>query len=256
MNTLMTAVETVEESNVVSNDANKSNFNPSNVLANLETKRINWEQGTYRTSNQELYGILSLCLGFCGSLPFDQHKERNKALEKFFKSHGYKYNDESPLATRVVKAVFGEIDRRRVSTYSIVLRQAIKENVLTLDLPAWIEEKGGVQKVKLSTSSSYISPKDKASIGQQCLVGKTSIGNAKSDLLSHIADADHMGKTCVLLAEQLADGSFDIKAVIRSKGVVNAAYLALYSQQNKIIETANKEIRAANDADGAVTKAA
>lgn len=65
-----------------------------------------------------------------------------------------------------------------------------------------------------------------------------------------------MGKACVLLAEQMADGSFDIKAVVRSTGVINAAYVAVYSQQNKIIGAANKEIQSANDADGAVTKAA
>ena len=256
MNALMTAVETVEVSNVVLNDSQKNGFNPNKVLASLEAERLNWEQGAYRTSNLELYGILSSCLGFCGILPFDQHKQRNEALEKFFKAHDYKYNEESPLPTRVVKAVFGNIDRRRVSTYSLVLRQAIKEKVSLLDLPTWIEERGGVQEIKLSNSDSYVSLKDKACIGKQCFVGKTSIGNAKSELLSHIADAEHMGKACVLLAEQMADGSFDIKAVVRSTGVINAAYVAVYSQQNKIIGAANKEIQSANDADGAVTKAA
>ena len=82
--------------------------------------------------------------------------------------------------------------------------------------------------------------------------GKVTIGNAKSELLSHIADADFMGMPCVLLAEQMADGSFDIKAVVRSASVINAAYVSLYGNQSKVNEAAKKEVKAANDADGAI----
>lgn len=256
MNTLMNAVETSATNNVVSNDATQNSFDANKPLFNLEAKRINWEGGAYRISNLELYGILAECLGYCGEVSFSQAKARNSALESFFKSRSYKYNAENPLASRVVKAVFGNIDRRRVSTYSLVLRQAIKEQVNPQSLASWIEEKGGIQEIKLGHSSSYVSPKNKVDIGKQCFDEKSSIGNAKSELLSHIADAEHMGKDCVLLAEQMPDGSFDIKAVIRSTGVINAAYVAVYSQQNKIVEAAKKEVQAANDADGAVAKQA
>lgn len=252
----MNAVETSATNNVVSNDATQNSFDANKPLFNLEAKRISWEGGVYRTSNLELYGILAECLGYCGEISFTQAKARNSALESFFKSRGYKYKSENPLASRVVKAVFGNIDRRRVSTYSLVLRQAIKEEVKPLSLASWIEEKGGIQEIKLSHSASYINPKNKADIGKQCFDGKLSIGNAKSELLSYIADAEHMGKTCVLLAEQMPDGSFDIKAVVRSTGVINAAYVAVYSEQNKIIEAAKKEVKAANDADGAIAKQA
>ncbi len=34
----------------------------SQVLANLETERITWEEGVYRTSNQALYAVLAKCL--------------------------------------------------------------------------------------------------------------------------------------------------------------------------------------------------
>lgn len=256
MNTLINAVETTVTNNVVSNDATQNGFDANKPLFNLEAKRINWEGGAYRTSNLELYGILAECLGYCGEVSFSQAKARNAAIESFFKLRGYKYSSESPLASKVVKAVFGNIDRRRVSTYSLVLRQAIKEQVKPLSLANWIEEKGGIQEIKLGHSSSYVSPKNKADIGRQCFDGKPSIGNAKSELLSYIANAEDMGKACVLLAEQMPDGSFDIKAVVKSAGVINAAYVAVYSQQNKIIEAAKKEIQAANDANGAIAKQA
>ena len=256
MNTLTNAVETTVINNVVSNDTVQVSFDAKKPLFNLETKRISWEGGAYRTSNLELYGILAECLGYAGELTFAESKLRNAALDEFFKLRGYKYNAETPLASRVVKAVFGNIDRRRVSTYSLVLRQAIKEKIAPLSVANWIEEKGGIQEIKLGHSTTYVSPSDKANIGKSYFNGKVTIGNAKSDLLSHIADAEFMGSTCVLLAEQMPNGSFDIKAVVRATAAVNAAYTALYAQQNKAMELAKKEVQAANDADGAIAKQA
>ena len=251
----MNAIDTqvFETTDVVLNDKMKFNFDASKTLINLEAKRISWDKGAYRTSNQMLYGILSECLGYASTtLTGKEAKARGESLGEFFKSRGYKYKPDSPLVSRVVKAVFGDIDRRRVSTYSLVLRQAMKENISMLDLTNWIESKGGVQEIKLGHSETYVSPKAKAEIGKQYFDGKVTIGNAKSELLSHIADADFMGMPCVLLAEQMADGSFDIKAVIRSASVINAAYVSLYGNQSKVNEAAKKEVKAANDADGAI----
>lgn len=255
MNTLFNEVTVAN--NVVSNDNLQTSVNLVKPLFRLEAKRINWEQGAYRTSNQELYGILAGCLGYSSDhVDAKQAKERNEELVEHFKARGYKYNPESPRITRVVKAVFGNVDRRRVSTYSLVLRQAIKESVTALNLPTWIEDKGGVQEIKLGHSATYVSPKAKAQFGKQYFDGKVILGNAKSELLSHVADAEFMGTSCVLLAEQMADGSFDIKAVVRSTSVVNAAYVALYGHQNKVMEAAKKEVEAANDADGNIAKQA
>lgn len=255
MNTLVNEVTVAN--NVVSNDASLTNFDASKPLHSLEAKRIYWEQGAYRTSYQELYGILAECLGYASNdLDGKQAKARAEALAEFFKTRNYKYTPDSPLISRVVKAVFGNIDRRRVSTYSLVLRQASKEGITAMDLPKWIEEKGGVQEIKLGHSATYVSPKAKAEIGKQYFDGKTTIGNAKSELLSHVADAEFMGTSCVLLAEQMPDGSFDVKAVVRSASVVNAAFVALYAQQTKAVESAKQEVQAANDADGAIAKQA
>jgi hypothetical protein len=256
MDTLTNAVETTATNNVVLNDVVQTGFDAKKPLLNLETKRIGWEGGAYRTSNLELYGILAECLGYAGELTFAESKLRNTALEEFFKSRGYKYNAETPVASRVIKAVFGNIDRRRVSTYSLVLRQAIKEKVSPLSLASWIEEKGGIQEIKLGHSATYVSPSDKAGIGKNYFGGKTTIGNAKSELLSYIADAENMGNPCVLLAEQMPDGSFDIKAVVRTTAALNAAYLGLYKQQNEAIDKAKAVVQAANDADGAIAKQA
>jgi elongation factor G len=101
-------------------------------------------------------------LAFCSELTISEAKQRSAALEAFYKERGYVYKQDLPLVTRVVRAVFGARDRRRISTYSLVLRQAQKEDIMAINLAAWIEERGGVQEITLARSANYVSPKDKA----------------------------------------------------------------------------------------------
>ena len=228
----------------------------SKSLINMEAGRITWEQGAYRTSNQALYAVLAECLAFCGELSIGEAKQRSSSLEAFYKERGYKYKKDLPLATRVVRAVFGEINRRRISTYSLVIRQAQKDNVGVADLAKWIESRGGVQEITLVRSATYVSPTQKAEKAKSVMQGKTPIGYAKSELLSFHADADFMGEPCVLLAEQQADGRFAIHAVLRQDGLVKAAFATLYGVQRETLAKAKAEVDAANDVDGAVAKSA
>jgi hypothetical protein len=136
MNTLLNAVATSVTKNVVLNDKAVKNSDKSHVainagkwLADMEAKRIAWEQGAYRVSNKEFYALLANCLLFSGELPVAESKQRSAALETFFKERGYKYKKDSHIISRVVRAMFGDIDRRRISTYVLVLRQAQKSNI-------------------------------------------------------------------------------------------------------------------------------
>ena len=201
-------------------------------LPEMEAKRQQWESTAYRTSNQQLYAVLADCLAYGEALPTAEAKQRAKDLEEFFKLRDIDVKSDSPLLTRVVKAVFGDVDRRRVSTYSLVLRTAQMEGVAAGLLAGWIEGRGGVQEVKLSRSATYVSPKDKAEQAKSTLSALPNLAVAK-DKLAELADADFVGCECVLLAEQQADGSFHIKALTRSGSAVKAALTALYSVQQK-----------------------
>lgn len=229
---------------------------PSKLLGDMEASRITWEQGAYKTSNQALYEILSQCMSFCGELGLGEAKQRSEALESFYKARGYKYKKELPLANRVVRAVFGDVNRRRISTYALVIRQAQKENVPYANLPSWIETKGGIQEITLARSATYVSPKQKAEIAMQIAESKDFLGFAKSDLLSQVADANFMGEACVLIAEQQADGSFGVRAVLRQDGLIKTAYAYLYADQRETQARIEAEVKAANDADGAIAKSA
>ena len=98
---------------------------------------------------------------------------------------------------------------------------ASKEGITADKLAGWIEERGGVQEVKLSRSATYVSPKAKAAKAKSTLSALPNLAIAK-DKLAELADADFVGGECVLLAEQQADGT-----------AVNAALTALYSEQQK-----------------------
>lgn len=226
------------------------------LLEAMEASRITWEQGAYKVSNQGLYSVLARCLSYCGEMDLADAKKRSAALEAFFKERNYKYKRELPLANRVVRAVFGEIDRRRISTYALVIRQAQKEDVAYANFPAWVESRGGIQEITLTRSATYVSAKQKAEIAMQIAESKDFLGFAKSDLLSQVADPNFMGEACVLIAEQQADGSFGVRAVLRQDGLIKTAYAYLYADQRETQARIEAEVKAANDADGAIAKSA
>jgi len=203
------------------------------VLADLESERETWEQGAYRTSNLALYTVLAKCLAIAQADTPELAKQRNAGLEAFYKQRGYSYKKDAPPATRVVKAVFGAVDRRRLSTYSLVLREAIKQKVLATQLAEWIEQNGGIQEIRLSQSATFVKPATKVEIAKQQFDTLPELASVKSEALSLLADGDFMGECCVLIAEQAANGSFVVRDFTRAGGAVNAAFAALYAEQKK-----------------------
>ena len=203
------------------------------VLADLETERETWEQGAYRTSNLALYSVLAKCLAIAQADTPELAKQRNAGLEAFYKQRGYSYKKDAPPATRVVKAVFGAVDRRRLSTYSLVLREAIKQKVLATQLAEWIEQNGGIQEIRLSQSATFVKPAAKVEIAKQQFDTLPVLASVKSEALTLLADGDFMGDCCLLIAEQNAEGAFVVRGFTRAGGAVNAAFAALYAEQKK-----------------------
>ena len=203
------------------------------VLADLETERETWEQGVYRTSNLALYAVLAKCLAIAQADTPELAKQRNAGLEAFYKLRGYSYKKDAPPATRVVKAVFGAVDRRRLSTYSLVLREAIKKRVQATQLAEWIEQNGGIQEIRLSQSASFVKPAAKVELARQTFDTLPELATVKTEALTLLADANHMGECCLLIAEQAANGSFVVRGFTRAGGAVNAAFASLYTKPKK-----------------------
>ena len=220
----------------LSKAANQSNMIVTSLkqcasLAEIEAKRISWENNEYKASNTVLYSVLSDCLEYCAPVGGKLNKQRNNRLKAFLEQRKYAVKNDAKLSTKVTRAVFGEIDRKRVSTYAIVIDAALKEKVKPANLAQWIVEKGGIQSIKLVQSETFISPKEKMQTTEQKLEATkgTGLATVKSGALSMLADADKAGQNCVLIATQEADGSFTILSVTHKSSALNAAYLAIYA---------------------------
>jgi hypothetical protein len=114
---------------ITSKNAIDAEPNKPKTLDEMEAARKQWQTTAFRTSNQQLYGVLADCLAYGAALEIGAAKARSKALQAFLELRKYVVKKDSPLMTRIVKSVFGEVDRRRVSTYSLVLREAQRQGV-------------------------------------------------------------------------------------------------------------------------------
>lgn len=205
------------------------------LLAQLEEQCKSWENGSYKKSNDELYQVLANCLIFCGDTGKRNAKKRVKSLKEFYEKRNYAFNENASLTKKVVGAVFGNIDRRRIGTYAVVIEAAKIAKITPNNLPAWIDEQGGIQEIRLAKSATFVSPTEKFNFVSTNLTLLPSLGVLKSDKLSAKSNSDKKGKNCVLLATQKADGSFDIRELIYSTSVVKAAQVSIYKDHKLLV---------------------
>lgn len=219
-----------------------------NLLAKLSEQRQTWESTVYRTSNEMLYSILQSCYsaeyGMRGGEA--EAKERREGLKTFASKLGFTFKDSTPTMNRIVQCVFGAVKRSRITTYSLVLREAKKRNIAISDIPKFITENGGLQEIRLSKSDKYISPKQKVEKASGTIASKT-LATVSSQSLSQIVDVEKVGELCVLLATQNADNTFTVKAVSYGKTAVNATLVSVYGMSASEINETARQTDAAND---------
>jgi len=205
----------------------KKNLTTAEFLLQAEKQRMDWENGVYVEANKQLYAVLARCYAFLMKDNGEGFKEQNAALETFYKKRGYAYAKKTPLASRVVRAVFGNVDRRRISTYSIVIRKAQRLKISASDFANWIEREGGVQEIKLGRSANYVSKKDKAAAVAKKWKRMQTLAIADDKALRQQRQSEYDGKHCLLVAMQKTDGTYDIKGVVHTEGIVAQAMATL-----------------------------
>lgn len=254
------AIQNAMPSAVVQNDttANPAQavaaiLNVRSAIEGLINERLIWQENAYRTSNEQLYGLLQKCYSLykelSGSSP-EAAAERN-ALRDYISLKGYKFGSGTHTIVKIVKCVFGA-DRRRVSAYGIVLRSALNQNVNVLDIPQFIKSSGGVEEIRLAKSPNAMTAKQKATAGASTLTNQT-IVNVTAPVFKESLDAGNIGKPVVLLGTWNADGSITVHSFTNSEGAVNAALVAQFSQAKAVAETQKVEATAANDSQIAKT---
>ena len=152
------ATLTVSSKVVVSNTTPALQSNSAEQLKSLEIARISWETTELAQSNNRLYSILQQAYQFYLVMKQDEskdvRKEKQAALDAFIADRGYtnSFGATTHDMTRVVKCVFG-VDRRRVSAYSIALREALRQEVGASDLIVFLEQNGGVEQIRMGARS-------------------------------------------------------------------------------------------------------
>ncbi len=201
------------------------------ALTSMEAARNSWETTELAASNKRLYSILSDAYGYYLAMKNSKEKsvrdDYSKALNQFIAIKEYKFIASTHDMTRVVKCVFG-IDRRRVSAYSIALREALRQSVAAVDLSEFLEQNGGVEQIRLG-GTKPLSAKVRADQVKDEVVQKD-LGTLKFDTSLITVDAEWTDKQVVIVATYLPTGEFQANAVIKNDTAVNAALAAYYSQ--------------------------
>ena len=216
-------------------------------IEQLIVEREVWEQGVVRTTNEQLYALLAQCYALYGEMctGTTAAKALRDALDALIAMKGYSFNKGTHTITRIVKCVFG-VDRRRVSAYSLVLREALTQKLAANAIAAFISSKGGVEEIRRSKSATAKTPAQKAALGKAA-VGGEQLAVVSGVKLAEKIDVAKVGNDLVAIVTQQADGSLVVRALVHSQSVLNAALACAYSANKGVVQndTANKE--AAND---------
>ena len=214
---------------------------PIEQLKSLEVARISWETTELAASNNRLYSILKKAYSFYLVMKTaeckDVRKERVDALEAFIKERKYTFMPSTHDMTRVVKSVFG-VDRRRVSAYSLALREALRQEIDADDLIAFIEENNGVEQIRMGGTKPLSAIKRADRVRSE--VFSNDIGTFKVDATLSGANADWVDKQVIIIATYLPTGEFEANAVIKHDSAVNAALAAHYTNQQAAIRAQAK----------------
>ena len=157
------ATATVSVSAAGKTKASKGANTARNLVSQLDLiveQRKAWEQGAYKTSNDELYKMLGQCLDIYVQLKGreDYKVKERQLLNDRLQAAGLTYKETTPLATKVVRYVFGT-DRRRSYTYATTIVSAHEHGIDSVKFPTWVRNAGGVEEVKRKAKSG-LSPKD------------------------------------------------------------------------------------------------
>jgi hypothetical protein len=222
-------------------------------LEALEAEREKWEKTELAASHKRLYEMLTKCYAFYLRMKtgnsIDEREQTRKGLETFIKARGYDFQQSTHDMNRVVKAVFGGVDRRRVSAYGLALRAALVAGplnsknkptpLLESQLSSWLEEKGGVEEVRLGSKNKGMTPTARAEKVETVVRAKKLMTFAVDEAVMQF-DTNDTDKPMVLIATYRPTGEFDLHAVVKNASAVTAALAAYYSDNKKELEDAEQ----------------
>lgn len=215
------------------------------AIDTLVTERMVWQDNAYRTSNDQLYGLLQKCFALYKELSASsaEASAQRDALRDYINQQGYKFASGTHTIVKIVKCVFGA-DRRRVSAYGIVLRSALSQGVSVMDIPQFIRDAGGVEEIRLSKAPNAMTTSQKALIARKTVVINNLGVVASAGLSGYFNDTAKAGANVVLVGAWQSDGSVVVRAVVENDTVINTALASHYSKIKSIADSQAVEQKA------------
>ncbi len=202
-------------------------------LSGLAVDAANWDATVYKTANEGLYALMQRCYELYKELTNTADiylKYKKQGLEKHLGANGMSAYNDKPLGQRIIRCVFGDRDRRRISTYNVALRVMIAESWEVAEVPAKIAERGGVQEMSVARKPGAMTAKQKAD-SVAAVVQETALAKVKTAETDAYVDAAKIGEKYAAVLTQEADGTFTINCIVDNGAAVNAALAAYYKAQ-------------------------
>jgi hypothetical protein len=145
MNNLKRKRKMTKTENLKTSEAKANVDMMAKQLQRMHANRAAWEEGAFKTSNEQLYAVLADCHTFLVQLR--SSVKLRKKLSAALEAAGYPMRSNTSIELKVVRAVFG-IENNRIYAYARVLQFAKKDMPKDWTLPEWIEEHGGIEEVR------------------------------------------------------------------------------------------------------------
>jgi hypothetical protein len=225
--------------------ADQALFSVKTAIETLQAECLYWEQNFLLKTNEELYKILTKSYRLYKQMEGSKAEAvaLRKALDDYINLTGVKYRGTTHSMNKIVGCIFG-MDRRRVSAYAIALRTALKENIKPDGLIDFFKSKGGIEEVRSGRKANAITVEQKTLVAAKRME-KTILGSFSHQELSKQLDAGEIDKPVVLVGTWNADGSVNIRSVIKSKTAINSALACYYNDKkaDRIKEAAEAQQR-------------
>ncbi len=202
-------------------------------LSGLAEDAANWEATAYASANEGLYALMQRCYELYKELTNTADvnlKYKKQGLAEHLSANGMESYNDKPLPQRIIRCVFGDRDRRRISTYNVVLRVIVAEQWAVADVPAGIAARGGVQEMSLGRKPGELTAKQKAE-SVAVAVQANVLAKVKTSQTDKFASNEKVGEKFAAVLTQEADGSFSINYIVSNKAAVTAALTAFYNAE-------------------------
>ena len=254
--TTTTEVQNVDQNDNEAYDVDEviahNNLIADNTLISIVEERKAWEEGAYRTSNQQLYTVLAKCLTYYNLLSKCKSSKTapRSNFDKFVASNDITFKSSTPLINKVVKCVFYEPavdrnaqrDRRRISAYSLVLRRAISDDMTPEQLPAFIDENGGIENIR-QNKVGKVTDAVKAQQARTVVESSDSyLAVVNDSALMQQFDATDYDKAFVAVVVPRGDGTLEVRQIVKSAAAINSSLATMYKQ---VVAANNAELVAA-----------